>query len=59
MPRVLEGADQRYQHRSEGTVWLHSSGNGGALGVMGKAPRPFCHPPAVSRASGANESEGA
>ena len=38
-PYELEGADHRYQHRSEGTVpLLHaSSGNGGALGVTGKA----------------------
>ena len=37
-PYELEGADQRYQHRSEATVSLNaSSGNGGALGVTGKA----------------------
>jgi hypothetical protein len=39
-PNELKGADQRYQHRSEGTVSLHaSSGNGGALGVTKKANR--------------------
>lgn len=42
-PNELEGARQRYQHRSQGTISLHaSSGNGGALGVTGKANRSGC-----------------